>query len=58
MRASSILTIMAVAATALAGPVLEARDCPVGPYKEGSSCSAECEGAHKCSLNYYDVVRA
>ena len=55
---SILLTTMAITATALAGPALQARDCPVGPYKEGSSCSQECEGAHKCSLNLYDVVRS
>ena len=57
MRTSIILTTVALAATALAGPLLETRSCPTGPYKEGSSCSAECLGALKCSDNLYDVVR-
>ena len=54
---SVFLTTMAIASTALAGSVLETRNCPAGPYKEGSKCSQECEGAHKCSLNLDDVVR-
>ena len=56
MHASIILTTVALTATALAGPLLETRACPVGPYKEGSSCDANCLGALKCSDNLYDVV--
>lgn len=58
MQLLNVFTTLALATAAFAGPALEARDCPTGPYKEGSSCSAECEGAHKCSLNLFDVVSA
>ena len=57
MHASIVFTAVTLAATAFAIPALETRSCPVGPYKEGSSCGADCLGALKCSLNFYDVVR-
>ena len=57
MHASIIFTTVALAATAFAGPLLETRACPTGPYKEGSACGEDCLGALKCSDNLYDVVR-
>ena len=57
MHASIIFTTVALVATAFAGPLLETRTCPTGPYKEGSSCGENCLGALKCSDNLYDVVR-
>ena len=57
MHASIVFTTVALATTAIAGPLLETRACPTGPYKEGSSCGEDCLGALKCSDNLYDVVR-
>ena len=56
MHASLVFTALALAATVFASPALETRTCPPGPYKEGSSCEADCLGALRCSDNLYDVV--
>ena len=56
MHASIVFTALALAATVFAGPALETRACPTGPYKEGSSCDSDCLGALRCSDNLYDVV--
>ena len=59
MHAFSVfLTTMAIASTALAGSVLEARDCPPGPFKIGSKCGQECHNVDRCSSNLQNVVRS
>ena len=53
---SLVFTAVVFAATTFAGPALETRTCPTGPYKEGSACESDCLGALRCSDNLYDVV--